>query len=273
LSEERKMSQKKTNKTTMASLFVALLGAAASFPVEAWSQPAITDGSFSSPNVDTSPYFLYLNGEYGGWDFSSYVTGTAGFPGTPPGNAGVSYDVNNTWFLGTPPVGNQAAFLQSGGVISQTINNLVPGQDYQISLYAAERPNYPSDPFFVEGNGVILFSTDPTQTSFTEYVSEPFYSKVDSMTLSINGAYFSCTPYAISCDRDTAINDVVISAVSPASLQRTSAIQVDEPGSLSVLLAAVFMLWLVARRRVVLHRWLVVPAFEFSAHRARRGVL
>jgi hypothetical protein len=255
------MPKNKTNKTMIATLFFALLGVAATPPTKAWSQPAITDGSFSSPNVDTSPYFLYLNGEYGGWDFSSYATGTAGFPGQPPGNAGVAYDVNN-WFLGTPPVGNQAAFLQSGGIISQTINNLVPGQEYQISLYAAKRPNYSSDPFIVEGDGSALLYVDPTQTNFTQYVSDIFYSNANSIMLSLNGAYVSCTPYSVSCDMDTAINDVVVSAVSPASLQNTSAIQVDEPGSLSVLLAAVFMLWLVARRQAG------VSSSKFSTHGA-----
>ena len=210
--------------------FGALLLSLGAFHISrAHSQPAIVDGAFSTPNyVGTSPGWAYLNGSYGGWNFVS---------GADVGNSGISDNVNG-WFVGTPPVGDQAAFLQVGGIISQTIGSLVPGQDYQITLYAAERGGYNSDPFYVEANGIPILSATPESTSFVNYASSVFYSPTSSMVLSINGVYNNCTPYSWSCDWDSAFNDVVISPVSSSSVSGTSAsIEIDEPSGFAIFAA------------------------------------
>ena len=217
------------------------------FASQAHSQPAIVDGAFSSPNyVGTSPGWSYLNGSYGGWNFVSNPTASDNGMGPGTGNSGISSNINN-WFVGNPPVGSQAAFLQSGGVISQIVDNLVPNQLYQITLYAAERGGYNSDPFYVEGNGTPILSATPTVTNFVAYSSNDFYSTSSSMNLSINGVYFYCVPYSQSCDRDTAINDVVISPVSSATTSTTS-IEIDEPSALSLLVLSLGVLFVIKQR-------------------------
>lgn len=239
------MSKKELNSArgrTWARKIVLAGLAALSMPVFAMSamaNPSIVNGDFATPNyVGTNPGWAYLFGPTGGWDFVSNAITT--------GNSGISSNVN-VWFTGTPPVGQQAAFLQSGGIISQTVTGLTPGQNYQISLYAAQRSGYSSDPFsvngIVDGNVTQLLYVNPAQTAFVAYSTAVFYSPSSTLNLSLNGVRFVCVPYYPSCDTDSAINDVVI---TPVSTSVQSSLQVDEPSSsellilpLGVLLAAV----------------------------------
>ena len=228
------MVYKTKHTSRMTMIFSAgLLGLAALRAMPAHSQPAIVDGAFSTPNyVGTSPGWAYLNGEQGGWNFYS----------NSGNNSGISDNINN-WFLGTPPVGEQAAFLQRAGEVSQTISNIAPGQDYQISFYAADRPNFHTDPITIDINGIEIGYDNPLSTSFIQYTTQPFYTPGNSVTLSFVGVDIPCTPYATSCDWDSAINDVVISPVSPSSSSSTTtAIEIDEPSGFAILISGLFLL-------------------------------
>ncbi len=83
------------------------------------SANAVTIGnySFETPVLSSSPYWTYTNGSPSGmsWTF-----------GGGAGAQGIANKSTNTWFNTPPPNGNQAAFLQQAGVISQSVTVNTP---------------------------------------------------------------------------------------------------------------------------------------------------
>ena len=95
------------------------------------SANAVTIGnySFETPVLSSSPYWTYTNGSPSGmsWTF-----------GGGAGAQGIANKSTNTWFNTPPPNGNQAAFLQQAGVISQSVTVNTPGV-YAITFSAEGR--------------------------------------------------------------------------------------------------------------------------------------
>ena len=91
------------------------------------SSVAIANYSFETPAESSSPYWAYN------------PTGTSWtFGGTGGGLQGIANKNTTTWFSTAPPDGNQAAFLQQVGTISQSVSVTTPGV-YAISFSAEGR--------------------------------------------------------------------------------------------------------------------------------------
>ncbi|MEK7954169.1 beta strand repeat-containing protein [Luteolibacter soli] len=86
-------------------------------------------GGFESPILSPGTHQYTPTGSTGGWTFGGVAGNGSGL--VTNGSA-----FNNP----TVPEGNQAAFIQSTGAISQTFSGFTPGTTYTISYLAAQRP-------------------------------------------------------------------------------------------------------------------------------------
>lgn len=194
----------------------------------------ISDGTFSSPSIITSPGFMY-NPTGGAWTFSG-ASGLAvqGQPSFAP------------WYTSALPGGSgQAAFLQnyvgsntvfSGnpGSISQSISDLTAGDSYTLSFFAAERPSFNVNPFTVFLDGIPIGSVTPGSTTFVAY-SETFTASSSTELLSFTS---NAGPTTGPFDYDSILANV---SLRPAS--------VPEPGTLVLFLPVSVAVALYARRR------------------------
>ncbi|RYD67244.1 MAG: DUF642 domain-containing protein, partial [Verrucomicrobiaceae bacterium] len=86
-------------------------------------------GGFESPVLSGGTHQYGPTGNTGGWTFGGGAGNGSGI--VTNGSA-----FNNP----TVPEGNQAAFIQSNGVLSQTFSGFTPGTTYTISYLSAQRP-------------------------------------------------------------------------------------------------------------------------------------
>ena len=152
-----------------------------------FSQPvnstALHNSSFEGPLVPGTPNNSVYQPTTAQWSFSSPTSGIAG---------------QGTWFTTTPPNGNQAAFMQGTGTITQQLQQ-VQGGLYQLSFFAASAPNYSANPFTVLVDGVQQFTVQATQingTNWTQFTTSPFPLAPGNHTLTFNftGNSSSATP-------------------------------------------------------------------------------
>jgi hypothetical protein len=142
-----------------------------SLPASATAQ-AIANFSFEVPSIGNYVYtptnafwFFGTNTGYG----SGLIANGSGF-GNP--NA---------------PDGVQAAFVQSNGIISQVFSGFIPGTNYTVTFFAAERPGN-SQTWNVTINGTAIASYNPG-SSATKYVnySTNFTATATTETLAFVG--------------------------------------------------------------------------------------
>ena len=130
----------------------------------------VLDASFESPNLPANHFEYSPAGSP--WIFSS--------------SAGIA--ANGSGFTNkNPPApnGDQVAFLQQKGSMSQTI---VFGEGtYRLSFYAAQRANYGSNTFNVLVDGALIGSFTPTSTSYTHFTTNTFTVKAGSHTILFQG--------------------------------------------------------------------------------------
>ncbi|MBV8816867.1 MAG: hypothetical protein JO022_00850, partial [Acidobacteriaceae bacterium] len=155
------------------------------------ADPTLLDNSFESINVGT-PGYVYAPLSTA-WSFSP----TAGVAATgQPGFA--------AWFTATPPDGSQAGFLQSNtATISQNLTGLNVGDYYEVSFYAAGRPQYAPNEISVSLGLSPMADITPTSTDFVKYTSYMVPALSTSETLTFTGNSMG--------DSDTAIDDITIS--------------------------------------------------------------
>ena len=181
---------------------------------------AIVNPSFESPDLGAGGYGYQPAGAT--WTFSA----GAGIAGT-----------GSPWIAGSPPDGNQAAFMQATGswsaTISQILTGFTIGDSYSVTFYVALRPGALfADPVQVLLGGTSLGNYLPTSTGFVQETTASVVATVTSMTLTFTdqGTVFG--------DIDSAIDDISINESNAA----------PEPASILLLGAGLFGLASLHRR-------------------------
>ena len=170
------------------------------------ANPVIVNPYFATPDyTSTSSGWAYLGvpsqTTVDGWTYTQYV--------------GVSDLAAGVWFSATPPVGQQAAFDQNG-TISQTVSGFTPGNNYNFSLYMAQRLGHNPNPVTVSIDSIDLgVFSPPSVSQFTQFTTSDFTATSSSMTLAFTVNPPSCNPYSVSCDWASSITDVSVQAPEP----------------------------------------------------------
>ena len=153
-----------------------------------FSTGMIENGSFESP--DQGAGFTY-DPVATSWTFNS----ESGISGNGSGFTGANPNA---------PLGEQVAFLQSQGAMSQPIDGLVWGQAYTLQFDVAQRMNYPVPTFTVEIGDQELTTQSPDSTTY-ETVTIPFVLETTSVELTdgqfseANASWYQ-SPLGISAD-------------------------------------------------------------------------
>jgi hypothetical protein len=118
-----------------------------------------------------------------------YVYNPTGSAWTFTGQSGVTG--NNSAFTsgdGNAPQGNDVAFLQEQGSISQVVPNWIAGS-YQISLSAAQRSDYGlnNEDFEILIDGNVVATFDPKGSAYQTLVTPSFYVSSGSHIISFQG--------------------------------------------------------------------------------------
>ncbi len=170
----------------------------------------IADPSFESVVVGSGNFGYAYNPANSPWTFTANS-----------GNNGSGVSGNGSAFTsGNPaaPDGNQVAFIQSFGRISQSISGWDAGT-YQISLQAAQRGGYNLyENFQVLLDGTVITTFDPSDATYRTYTTPIFQVTAGIHTLSFQGTN--------SAQSD---NTALIDAVSLAPVTTTAPV-VNDPG-------------------------------------------
>ena len=188
------------------------------------AQSSATPGAFADAGFETPLVPSYQYSPSGsGWTFSAQA-----------GSSGAGITANGSPFTtGNPnaPEGNQVAFLQGNGSISQTFGGLIPGASYQLSFYAAERNNVygqqAGQTWEVLLDGSVIGNYTPTESaqSYTLYTANFTASSATNHTIE-----FLATAGG---DNTVFIDDLSLS-FTPAMTQTSVAAQIIAPGQFQV---------------------------------------
>jgi hypothetical protein len=175
-----KARQPRPGRSHVPKIWIAFTAALALLPVLAVAQPAITNGSFDTPNVGPCPNFQFKP------TGAAWVFSTANDAGITTGGCGQKYTAP-----ALPSGATQAGFIQTAGpnagTISQTVSGFVAGQNYTITFYAAGRPagagcfdNCTELNFSVlVGQTDVLDVVNPPTNAFQQYTTKPFTASGD----------------------------------------------------------------------------------------------
>jgi len=147
----------------------------------------------------------YTSGEYN----YDPTNGVWQFDGASPSGSGML--ANGSGFRNAnAPEGLKAAFLQSTGIISQTLSGFIPGTNYTLTYLAAQRPGYSQTWNVQIDNTVIQTNNTPGGTSYADY-STTFVATSPVHTLSFVGT-------DLAGNSDTVfLDDVAIWPAQPSS--------------------------------------------------------
>jgi len=174
------------------------------------SSVTVANNSFETPTQSSKSYTPNPSGAT--WSFT--------------GGAGIAA-YNSTWFSTQPPSGwgNQGAYIQNSGSISQTVT-ITTGGAYSVTYIAIGRPSYSNNKIAVSLGGTQLslwdmHNNDPVVSSDSIWYGSPVGSSVflkpGNYTLSISGQY-------TSGDYDSAIDGVVITYSGAGGGRTTSGV-------------------------------------------------
>jgi archaellum component FlaF (FlaF/FlaG flagellin family) len=145
------------------------------------SVPMIGDAGFEEVSVANAPGgYEYNPSDPEGWTFSAQS-----------GNSGSGLAANNSGFTsGNPsaPQGDQVAFLQASGSITQSVSDWAAGS-YTISFDAAQRGNHGTseEDFEVLIDGTVVSTFLPTSTSYQEETTATFTVTAGTHTIEFLG--------------------------------------------------------------------------------------
>jgi len=125
--------------------------------VEVRATPAfVLDSSFETPRVRNYKH----NPPGAAWMFS--------------GRSGVSANgTDMTARNPNAPLGNQVAFLQSGGTLSQVLSDLTPGTPYQLTFAVAQQAHQgAAQSWSVQMDGKALWTFGPVGTTYTDFYTD-----------------------------------------------------------------------------------------------------
>lgn len=212
--------------TTRKALFTLAALGLISFTAHPASAQTIINGSFEANSFAAFPGYVNFtyngltNGTISGW------TSNNSFSGLNPYTSGQNNDrtgsnpfANN----GKTPDGAQVAFLQGGGTtLTQTLNNLVIGNVYQVSFYDNSRTNQagtaygiPTLSLLVGGN--TLFSQTITPVDTYQSFKNPYNFMTVSFVASASSTPLQFANTTASGDATALIDNVSIRNMSPAS--------------------------------------------------------
>jgi hypothetical protein len=138
----------------------------------------VQDSDFETPALGTGNFTYNTSGS--SWTF-------AGGSGISGNDSGFTNSNSNA------PVGSQVAFIQTTGVMSQTISGLVAGQLYTLSFYAAQRgwdfkPSITYQTFNVTlGDQTLAANVNPVSTSYQLLTYSFTSTSSGSQTLTFTG--------------------------------------------------------------------------------------
>ena len=124
-----------------------------------------------------------------GSGFGAYTYRPTGSAWTYSGLAGLAGN-NSAFTASSPnaPQGQQVAFVQNQGTITQVVNNWTAG-NYVISFQAAQRGNYGSSNQVLQIliDGVIVATIRPTSTTYNTFATPAFAVTAGTHTITIAG--------------------------------------------------------------------------------------
>jgi len=144
---------------------------------------SIPNPSFETPAIpfDTGGHYAPSGAS---WTFDTGQNTSTGYKGS-----GIAFN-GGAFMVGIPPApdGNQVAFLQGTGAISQVLSGFEGTKQYAVSFYAAQRAEYnTSQSIAVYIDGTLLGTFTPPSTSWTKFKTNPFTAATGSHTLTLAG--------------------------------------------------------------------------------------
>lgn len=192
----------------------------------------IGNNSFEVPALSPGGYQYNPTGSGVDWVFS--------------GQSGITY-AGGPFNGPSAPNGNQYAFLQAyngtvqgqsaPGSFSQNISGLIPGDTYQFTFYAAQRPGYTEDRFSVLFGTYILGPFDPNSTSFVQETGAA-PATLSTETLQFSSISTGCT------DCDSFVDLVNVTDLGPSTTGT------PEPATAALVIPALAALVFLRRRRM-----------------------
>jgi hypothetical protein len=172
-------------KKLVLAATLALLGSSAN--------AAVFTDTFDSPVI--SGY------EYGGTDTAGAQFGDQ--TGLQANGSDFQYAAATT--------GNQTAHIQSTGSFTESLTNLIAGQQYLLTFDYAQRAGYGVDGLMVSADGTSIFNGIPGSAAFSSE-SAFFTAATDAVTLTFAGTVFSAPPFPAG-DFNVGVDSISVSAV------------------------------------------------------------
>lgn len=166
------------------ALAAALLGSMIAAPALA---ATVENGSFETPTVGSPTY---------------NAPGTMDGAGFEPNGGAFGY--------AAAPDGNQILHLQGLGSATLSLSDLIVGQGYTVSFFAAARPGYPALPVSVSYNNTLLGTFAPTSTAFTQFTGFDFIAAATTGTLTFAGLNAAASA---ANDQNTGVDAVTVAPV------------------------------------------------------------
>ena len=161
----------------------------------------VTMASISNPSFEANSNPGVGYGPINGWTFTTTGTNQAG---TNPGASGNFFIPGRGGANATPPDGNQVAFIQDAGTLSQTVSGLTPGVTYTLSFFDGHRfgDSGPGDTLTTIIGGTTLGTDTPNVNEYTPITYSFLATSSSELLQFVHGN--------VTGDQSIALDDVAI---------------------------------------------------------------